>query len=64
MSRAAVQNQSYMGHPPAMRHPAGGGRGGPEDGKPSRLLQMREDYQRRMMKEKEERMINNYEVGG
>ena len=62
MSRAAVQDPLYgyqstysthMGHPTGLR--AGEGR------RPSRLLQMRDDYQRRILQEKEEKMVNMYE---
>ncbi|KAL8583866.1 hypothetical protein ACOMHN_040335 [Nucella lapillus] len=67
MSRAAaVHSQSYPpglqgSYPSAVKQ--GSGRGGDleEDERPSRLLQMRDGYQRRLLKEKEERMINMYE---
>ncbi|KAK7506937.1 hypothetical protein BaRGS_00001788 [Batillaria attramentaria] len=67
MSRAAVdayrhQNSygSTMKHSPRVMNPGrGGGPGG--DQKPSKLLQMRDDYQRRLLQEKEERMIHMYE---
>ena len=62
MSRAALQNQSFLGHqnayPGTMKQPAG--REGDEQ-KPSRLLQMRDDYQRRLLKEKEEKLVGMYE---
>ena len=63
MSRAALQNQSFLGHqnayPGTMKQPAG--RGAADEQKPSRLLQMRDDYQRRLLKEKEEKLVNMYE---
>ncbi|XP_076464301.1 uncharacterized protein LOC143296318 [Babylonia areolata] len=70
MSRATLQDQtSFLAHqhhnPVLMRHhPAAdphAGPGGDHHPRPSRLLQMKEDYQRRMLKEKEERMVNLYE---
>ncbi|KAL8611177.1 hypothetical protein ACOMHN_064467 [Nucella lapillus] len=66
MSRGTTlhDQSSFLGHQGGYsalmrQHPDSQGAGGYR--RPSRLLQMREDYQRRLMKEKEERMVNAYE---
>ncbi|XP_076442824.1 uncharacterized protein LOC143281500 [Babylonia areolata] len=68
MSRAAVHSQSYQSHQgtyPAttMKQQGAGGRQAERVGeeRPSRLMQMKDDYQRRLLKEKEEKMVSMYE---
>lgn len=72
MSRTAVQNQQLQsfyghqgGHTPTMKQlPGRGGTGERGDGgskPPSRLLQMRDDYQKKLVKEKEDRLVRVYE---
>ncbi|KAK7103459.1 zinc finger C2HC domain-containing protein 1C-like isoform X2 [Littorina saxatilis] len=58
MSRAALQSQheSFYGHQRAI-----GTSDMTQSQRPSRLMQMREDYQQRLMKEKEDKMVHMYE---